>query len=63
MNSEFAKQLKTDNAHIFLKVLREQVIEELGLAKPPQIVDAAFNTIADKAKISQLYDLEAPYNL
>ncbi len=55
--------MKTDNAHIFLKVLREQIIDELGLSKPPQIVDTAFNTITEKVNISKLYDLEAPYNL
>jgi hypothetical protein len=63
LKTEFAKQMKTDNAHIFLKVLREQIIDELGLSKPPQIVDTAFNTITEKVNISKLYDLEAPYNL
>jgi major membrane immunogen (membrane-anchored lipoprotein) len=43
LNSDFARQIKTDNAHIFFKVLREQVIDELGLSKPPQITDVAFN--------------------
>ena len=55
--------MKTDNAHIYLKVLREQVIDELGLSKPPQLVDLAFNTITQKSNISAQYDLEAPYNL
>lgn len=39
------------------------MIDELGLSKPPQITDVAYNTITDKANISQLYDLESPYNL
>ena len=55
--------MKNDNAHIFLKVLREQVVDELGLSKPPQITDAAYNTITDKDDISRFYDLESPYNL
>ena len=38
------------------------MIDELGLSKPPQITDVAYNTITDKANISQLYDLESPYN-
>lgn len=63
LNSEFAQQMKTDNAHIYLKVLREQVIDELGLSKPPQLVDLAFNSITQKSNISTQYDLEAPYNL
>lgn len=63
LNSDFAKQIKTENAHIFFKVLREKVIDELGLSKPPQITDMAHNTITDKANISLTHDLESPYNL
>lgn len=63
LNSEFAKEMQTDNAHIFLKVLREKVIEELGLSKPPEIVDIAHTAFADRVINSSQYDLEAPYNL
>jgi hypothetical protein len=35
-----------------MKVLRENVIEELGLSKPPEITDVAFNTITHKANVS-----------
>lgn len=50
LNSTFANQMKTENAHIFLKVLREQVASELNLTKPAESTEMAHNTIVDQMK-------------
>ena len=43
LNSEFEKEIKTgNNGHIFLKVLREQIADELKLSAPAQASDYAF---------------------
>jgi hypothetical protein len=34
LNKKFAAALKQENASIYMKVLREQIVEELGLAAP-----------------------------
>jgi hypothetical protein len=31
LNKEFAEGVRSDNGHIFMKVLREQIITEVGL--------------------------------
>jgi len=43
LNSDFAEQVRSsDNGHIFLKVLRERVVDELGLTREPELEDMQF---------------------
>lgn len=63
MNNEFAKKVKgTDNAHIYLKMLREKIIEELGLNKELTPNDVLFDTLNDEKRYRRHYDLESTYN-
>jgi hypothetical protein len=48
LNPEFAVRIKgDDNGHVYLKVLKEQVVEELGLTKPPEASNLAFEDVFD----------------
>lgn len=43
MNSDFAEQVRSsDNGHLFLKVLKERVVDELGLTGEPELEDMQF---------------------
>jgi hypothetical protein len=35
LNKTFSEGVRSDNGHIFMKILREQVIEELGINQDP----------------------------
>lgn len=63
LNREFAIRVKgDDNGHIFLKVLKEQIVEELGLTKPAEASHMAYNSLMS-GKDDTYYDLESAYNL
>ena len=63
LSEGFAQRVKSDdNGHIFLKVLRERIVDELGLTAAPLASQLAHDSLmnADKARY---YDLESKYNL
>jgi len=50
LNSNFAKQVRSsDNGHLYLKVLRERVVDELGLTTEPKIEDMLFKNMTEKS--------------
>jgi hypothetical protein len=50
LNKAFAEGVRSDNGHIFMKVLREQVITELGLNQDPQGSELKYQNIMDEFK-------------
>jgi hypothetical protein len=63
LNSEFGVRIKaSDNGHIYLKVLKEQIVEELGLTSPGTASDLAYESLMSE-KTEAYFDLESSYNL
>lgn len=50
LNKAFAEGVRSDNGHIFMKVLREQVITELGLNQDTQGSELKYQNIMDEFK-------------
>ena len=45
LNSEFAEKVRSsENGHLFMKVLKERVVDELGLTAEPELEDMLFET-------------------
>ena len=45
LNSEFAEKVRSpENGHLFVKVLKERVVDELGLTAEPEIENMLFET-------------------
>ena len=64
INSGFSKKIKeTKNGHIYLKVLRERVLEELGLTKEVGYPEMSFKRQYDLSPDNWKFDLESAYNL
>ena len=43
LNSEFADKVRSpENGHLFMKVLKERVVDELGLTAEPEIEDMLY---------------------
>jgi hypothetical protein len=61
LNSELSKEVKTgNNGHIFLKVLREHIADELKLSEPSKASDYSFFKIFKDPSITT--DVEGRYN-
>lgn len=65
LNAEFSSAVSgTENGHMFLKALHEQVLIELNLNTDFRISDMAYDTMEDRvANTERQYDLSSPYNL
>ena len=46
-----------------MKVLKERVVDELGLTAEPEIEDMLLNTRISKSKDNIKYDVESMYNM
>jgi hypothetical protein len=57
LNEEFAKKAKSNNGHYYLKMLREQITEELNLAEKTKASDLAFHKILERER-----NIELPNN-
>ncbi len=61
LNEQFAKEVKTgNNGHIFLKVLREQIADELKISEPAEASDFSFMKLFKEPYIQT--DVEGRYN-
>lgn len=63
LNKAWADAMKKDYAHLYLKVLREQVVEELGLVQSPLGHELSYENVMDEFRNTQYYDFENKYNL
>ena len=64
LNGDFVEQVKTsDNGHLFMKVLRERIVDELGLTSEPKVEDMLFNTMHEKSAEQIKYDMDSAYNM
>lgn len=64
LNSEFADKVRNpENGHLFMKVLKERVVDELGLTAEPEIEDMVFNKRMSMRKENIRYDPESMYNM
>ena len=58
----FQKHLQSENASTLLKLLREQVVDELGLGKANKGSDLMYENITSDFNVMQFYDIEHSYN-
>lgn len=64
LNGDFARQISTsDNGHLFMKVLRERIVDELGLTSEAKVEDMMFETMTMKSANYIKYDIDAAYNM
>lgn len=64
LNADFAAQVRnSDNGHLFLKVLRERVLDELKMTGEVELKDLLFETMASKSGNRTRYDLDSAYNM
>ena len=59
---QFQKHLQSENASTLLKLLREQVVDELGLGKANKGSDLMYENITSDFNVMQFYDIEHSYN-
>ena len=63
MNGDFSEQVRSsDNGHLFLKVLRERVVDELGLTSEPKLQDMMLETMTGKSAEHIKYDIDSRYS-
>jgi len=61
---DFAEKVReSDNGHIYYKVLRERVVDELGLTSEPEAEDMEFKTMLEKNSDYIKYDLDSMYSM
>ena len=64
LKADFAQKVhESDNGHLYLKVLRERVVDELGLTVEPSVEDMLFKTMYEKGKDHISYDIDSMYNM
>lgn len=64
LNATFAAKVRdSENGHLYLKVLRERVLDELKLTQEPELEDFTFKAMYEKSKDMIQYDVEAAYNM
>lgn len=63
LNKTFAEGIRSDNGHIFMKVLREQIIGELNLNQDARGQDITYQNVMDEFKHTQFYNMENAYNM
>lgn len=63
LNASFAENVRSENGHLFLKALRENVLDELSLTSEAQVDDLLFETMYEKSKDLIKYDLESKYSM
>lgn len=52
LKKEFSEAMKTDNKHIYLKVLRQRVIEEMKLSETMEINEMGWANSEENAYIN-----------
>ena len=61
---DFADKVRnSEDGHLYMKVLREQVVDELGLTAEPELNDMLFKTMYEKSANHIKYDLDSMYNM
>ena len=64
LNSDFAKKVRdSDNGHLYLKILKERVVDELGLTEEPDVEKMMSKTVIESGKKYIRYDLDSMYNM
>lgn len=64
LNTDFARGMKSPNAHIYSKVLRERVMDELKMDEEASLDEFDWTTTREATEqLTQLFDPEAKYNL
>ncbi len=63
LNKAWADAVNKDYGHLYLKVLREKVVEELGLGESPLGHNLSYENVMDEFRNTQYYDIENKYNL
>lgn len=64
LNSQFAEKVRdSDNGHLYLKILKERVVDELGLTEEADVEKMLFKPQFESGKDFIKYDLDSMYNL
>jgi hypothetical protein len=63
LNDEFKKKVtQGNNGHLYLKMLKEQIADELKISKQAKASDFAFMKLFNDPNIPQSIDVEGRYN-
>ena len=64
LNAEFAEQVHgSQNGHLFLKMLRERVVDELGLTAEAQQEDMMYKKMYENQADKIKYDMDSMYSM
>jgi len=63
LNPKFAQALKSDNAHLYMKTLREEIVIELGMNADPKISSLAYQSVKGEFNNQLFFDPENAYNM
>ena len=64
LNDNFAKQVKeSENGHLYLKMLKERVVDELGLTEEPDVEKMMSKSMIESGSSYIKYDIESMYNM
>ena len=64
LNESFAKKINDPaNGHVYLKALRERIVDELGLTREANSDDLQFKNFYNSGKNMMKYDVESMYSM
>ena len=64
LNADFAEKVRdSDNGHLYLKVLKERVVDELGLTEEPDVEKLMSKAVVESGKDYIRTDLDSMYNM
>jgi hypothetical protein len=62
LNSEFASRVRNgNNGHLYIKMLKEQIADELKISSPAEASDFMFSKLQEDPRIKA--DVEGRYNV
>jgi hypothetical protein len=61
MRDDFSKKAKSPNGHLYIKVLKEQIADELQLSAPTEAKDLTYEAL-NEGDPSIKIDVEGKYN-
>lgn len=62
LRAGFREKVNSDNGHIYVKVLKEQIVDELKLTSEPKIQELRYQNLMDLPDIDKIA-VEGKYNM
>ena len=64
LNADFAEKVRdSDNGHLYLKILKERVVDELGLTEETNVEKLMSKAVVESGKHYIRSDLDSMYNM